>query len=221
MLPAPFYLLEDQIAINLPGARAVFTTSSWGDVRRTRQEIEQRLGVSSIFATQVHGNTVVVSEITGNGGQVSDGADALMTTAAGMAASVHTADCLPIALATAGVVGSVHAGWRGLDRGVIDAAVETMRRLTDADEEMVAAIGPGAGACCYEVGPELHERFPPHGNGANLDLKAIAREQLVASGVHTVHDCGVCTICSTEPALFSYRREGAETGRQALFTWLS
>jgi YfiH family protein len=221
VLPDPFYTLEDQIAIDLPGARAVFTGSSWGDVRQTRKEIERRLGVRSIFATQVHGNTVVVSEITGAGGQVSDGADALITRMAGTAPSVHTADCLPIALTAPGAVSAVHAGWRGLDCGVIDAAVRTLRRLTDEDAEVTAAIGPGAGACCYEVGPELHERFPAFLAGANLDLKAIARDQLSAAGVATIHDCGVCTICSTEHELFSYRREGAETGRQALFTWLS
>jgi copper oxidase (laccase) domain-containing protein len=134
---------------------------------------------------------------------------------------VHTADCLPIALTAPGAVAAVHAGWRGLDGGVIDAAVRTLRRLTGEDAEVAAAIGPGAGACCYEVGPELHERFPAFLAGSKLDLAGIARDQLAAAGVATVHDCGVCTMCSTEHRLFSYRREGAETGRQALFTWLS
>lgn len=221
MLPSPFYSHDGQIWIDLPGARAVFTGRSWGDVRETRKQIEERLGVSSIFATQVHGNTVVISEITGPGGQVSNGADALITRARGMAPSVHTADCLPIALAARGVVASVHAGWRGLDCEVIDAAVQTLKRLTDEDAEVTAAIGPGAGPCCYEVGPELHERFPDFVSGANLDLKAIARHQLGKAGVSTVYDCDLCTICDPEHELYSYRREGESTGRQALFTWLS
>ncbi|MGC9222040.1 MAG: polyphenol oxidase family protein [Solirubrobacteraceae bacterium] len=220
MLSAPFYESDGQILIELPGARAVFTTSRWGDVRRTRAEIEGRLGVRSVFATQVHGNTVVVSDAAAAGGQVSDGADAILTTTPGIAPSVHTADCLPIALSAPGVVAAVHAGWRGLDTGVIDAAVRAVREASDVDAELTAAIGPGAGVCCYQVGPELRTRFPQYSHGQNLDLKAIAADQLRGAGVTTIYDCEICTICSTVPKLFSYRRDGEHTGRQMLLTWL-
>ncbi len=134
-----------------------------------------------------------------------------------------TADCLPIVIAAPGAVAAVHAGWRGLDAGVIGNAVTKLRELSGG--VLNAAIGPGAGACCYEVGDELHRRFKAHSqdfhHGRNLDLKAIARVQLMEAGVAHIHDTEVCTICGDPQLTFSYRRDGAETGRQALVAWLS
>jgi copper oxidase (laccase) domain-containing protein len=88
-----------------------------------------------------------------------------------------------------------------------------------------AAIGPGAGVCCYEVGEEVHAQFAAYGEGVrhgrNLDLKAIAREDLARAGVATVHDVGLCTICSDASLFFSHRRDRGVTGRQAGLAWLS
>src|ERR1039458_3377308 len=97
-----------------------------------------------------------------------------------------TAACLPIVLAGAGAVAVLHAGWRGLAGGVIAHGVRALAEL-GAGQPVVAAIGPGAGPCCYEVGSELHEAFSAlpdtvH-HGVNLDLKAIARHELQAAGV--------------------------------------
>lgn len=90
---------------------------------------------------------------------------------------------------------------------------------------MQAAIGPGAGVCCYEVGEDLHRRFNARcqdfHSGRKLDLKAIARVQLMEAGVARIHDTGICTICGEPQLTFSYRREGPETGRQAAIVWLS
>jgi polyphenol oxidase len=219
VLQAPFYSLDGQIAVDLPGARAVFTTRSWGDVRETAREIGDRLGVAPVRPHQVHGNHCL--EIAAE--QPADvavevQADAIVTARSGVAAMVMTADCLAIALAGGGVVAAVHAGWRGLDSGVIAAAVTRLQKLAPG-EPLTAAIGPAAGVCCYEVGPELHQRFAGFSVGANLDLKAIARSQLEAAGVATIDDVDLCTICSDPALLFSYRRDGAQTGRQALLTW--
>jgi copper oxidase (laccase) domain-containing protein len=89
----------------------------------------------------------------------------------------------------------------------------------------VAAIGPGAGGCCYEVGEEVHHRFAAYDHGAhrgsNLDLKAIARAQLTAAGVSRVDDVGLCTICSPPGLFFSHRRDRGMTGRQAGVAWLT
>ena len=86
-----------------------------------------------------------------------------------------------------------------------------------------AAIGPGAGPCCYEVSDEVHAAFAELGpevrQGQNLDLKAVARRQLEAAGVATVEDAGLCTMC--DPRFFSHRRDGRRTGRQAGIAWLS
>jgi hypothetical protein len=121
-------------------------------------------------------------------------------------------------------VAVLHAGWRGLAGGVIDEGIRAIRELGGSGP-LAAAVGPGAGPCCYEVGEEVHEvfasRFPGARHGANLDLKAIARSTLERAGVDHVHDVGLCTICSDPELFFSHRRDRGVTGRQAGAAWLS
>jgi YfiH family protein len=150
-------------------------------------------------------------------------ADGQATALRGAGAMVLTADCLPVALGCAGAVAAVHAGWRGLAAGVIEEGVCAVRELGDADQ-IIAVIGPGAGPCCYEVGEEVHTAFGgAHGIGSppsrRIDLKAIARDRLLAAGVCEVRDVAACTIC--DERFFSYRREGARAGRQGGVAWLS
>jgi hypothetical protein len=136
---------------------------------------------------------------------------------------VLTADCLPVALGCGGAVAAVHAGWRGLAAGVLEEGVRAVQELGGA-EEIIAIIGPGAGPCCYEVGEDVHAAFcgahrvasPP---ARNIDLKAIARDRLLAIGIIEVKDLAACTIC--DERFFSYRREGARAGRQGAVAWLS
>ena len=116
----------------------------------------------------------------------------------GLAPMVLTADCLPIAIAGGGAVAMLHAGWRGLAGGVIAEGVAARCASSARRGALTAAIGPGAGPCCYEVGDEVHAAFAAYGerarNGRNLDLKAIARAQLERAGVargprrRAVHD---------------------------------
>jgi YfiH family protein len=135
-----------------------------------------------------------------------------------------TADCLPIAIAGGGAVAMVHAGWRGLAGGVIAEGVRALRGLGDGGA-LAAAIGPGAGPCCYEVGEEVHAAFASEGPdvraGRNLDLKAIARRQLERAGIERIYDVGLCTVCSDPSLFFSHRRDDGVTGRQAGIAWLS
>ncbi len=137
---------------------------------------------------------------------------------------VLTADCLPIAIAGAGAVAMLHAGWRGLAAGVVAEGVSAVREL-GASGPLSAAIGPGAGPCCYEVSEDVHAGFADYGadarRGARLDLKAVARMQLVAAGVASVHDAELCTICSDPSLFFSHRRDSGITGRQAGIAWLT
>jgi copper oxidase (laccase) domain-containing protein len=117
----------------------------------------------------------------------------------------------------------VHAGWRGLAGGVLDRGVAVVRELAGPGAPLVAAIGPGAGPCCYEVGPEVHAVFadlPGARRGENLDLVAIARTRLAAAGVDQVHAVGLCTICEPQ-SFFSHRRDRGVTGRQAGLAWLT
>ncbi len=224
-VPAPpFYELDGQIAIELPGARAVFTTAAWGDVRETAAEIATRLGVSVARANQVHGANVIETDAAPN--RLLADADGVTTSTPGIAPMVICADCVPIVIAGGGAVAAAHAGWKGLRDGVIANTVSMVSRLSSAAEpELSAAIGPCAGACCYEVSDELHETFAHRGqgfrNGQNLDLNAIARQQLSEAGVETIHDLALCTICSDPDHLFSYRRDRHATGRQGALIWLT
>jgi copper oxidase (laccase) domain-containing protein len=108
----------------------------------------------------------------------------------------------------------VHAGWRGLSDGVLEAGVAAMG---DAGA-VAAAIGPGIGPCCYEVGDDVRAVFAT--TARTLDLKAVARERLNGAGVMEVHDCGLCTACDAE-RFFSHRRDRGLTGRQAGLAWRS
>ena len=218
-LRPPFHEHDGQIAIDLPGARAIFTTRSWGDVRETQDQIGERLGVRLVRPRQVHGDTVVAADDCAPETE----ADAIVSATRGIAPTVVTADCLPIVVASRNAVAAVHAGWRGLYAGLIARAVAAVRERGGG--VITAAVGPGAGACCYEVADDLHRRFNARcqdfRNGRNLDLKAIARVQLMEAGVAAIHDTGICTICGDPEVTFSHRRDGAQTGRQAAIAWLS
>jgi purine-nucleoside/S-methyl-5'-thioadenosine phosphorylase / adenosine deaminase len=242
-----FFAWGEHFAIDLPGARAVFTTRRGGfssgpyaelnlgrltddrpeDVERNRASLEADLGRPLSYIRQVHGTHVRrVSTPTRPGPEVKE-ADGQATTSAELAVMVMVADCLPIALAGGGAVAMLHGGWRGLAGGIVEEGVRAVRELSpDApDGPLAAAIGPGAGVCCYEVGEEVHEAFAGDGpdvrRGRNLDLKRIARRRLERAGVEVVHDIGLCTICGDPSLLFSHRRDGGITGRQAGIAWLS
>jgi polyphenol oxidase len=251
-LPEPFYARGDHLGIDLPGAQALFTTRRGGfssgpyaslnlgrltddrpdAVRRNRAELEERTGARTAYIRQVHGTFVRRIHGTRDVGvaPLPDGdvelleADGQATRLRGVAPMVMTADCLPIALAGDGAVAMLHAGWRGLAGGIVAEGVRALREL-GVDGLLEAAIGPGAGGCCYEVGEEVHARFAPYGDcvrrGRNLDLKAVARADLVSAGVAAVHDAGLCTICADESLFFSHRRDHGVTGRQAGLAWLS
>jgi polyphenol oxidase len=114
-------------------------------------------------------------------------------------------------------VAMLHCGWRGIAGGVIANGIETVGAES-------AAIGPGIGPCCYEVGEEVLAAFEPLGggiaDGRMLDLPEVARRQLAAAGVERVESSGLCTSCERE-LFFSHRRDAGRTGRQAGLAWIS
>jgi polyphenol oxidase len=145
-------------------------------------------------------------------------ADGHALAAPDLAAMVLTADCIPVALGAQGAVAAVHAGWRGLAAGVLEEGVQALREVGGLGE-VVAVVGPCAGACCYEVGEEVHAAFAGvHRDGRLIDLRAIAHDKLVAVGVAEVLDAEACTIC--DERFFSHRREGIRAGRQAGLAWI-
>jgi YfiH family protein len=240
--PEPFHAAGEHLAIELGRVQVVFTTRRGGSssgpyaslnlgrmtdddpdaVARNRQDLESQLGVRFAYGRQVHG-TRVHRVGAGEAGDFLD-ADGQATATPGIAPLVLTADCLAVAIAGDEAVAMVHAGWRGLADGVLREGVAAVREL-GATGPLSAAIGPGAGPCCYEVGEEVHERFAADGprvrRGRNLDLKTIARLELERAGVARIHDAGLCTICAEPSLFFSHRRDRGVTGRQAGIAWLS
>ncbi|MGA2455298.1 MAG: polyphenol oxidase family protein [Solirubrobacteraceae bacterium] len=224
----------DELLFDLPGGgRALFTARATGNLSmragddherglQRRHQLCERLGLHWLCASpQVHGTHVQrVLELTGSRGHPAPiDADGHATTLQAVGTMVLGADCLPVALGCAGAVAMVHAGWRGLAAGTLEQGVGALREL-GGGAELVAVIGPGAGACCYEVGPEVHSAFgDTHRHGRNIDLQAIARDRLHGAGVEDVRVVAACTIC--DERFFSYRREGERAGRQAGVAWLS
>jgi len=177
---------------------------------------------------QVHGDAVLSADSALALGE----ADASVATRPGVAVGVVTADCVPVLVAAGtGAVAAVHAGWRGLARGVIPRALEVLAAAAPG-ARLVAAIGPSIGPCCYEVDAPvldaLRERFgeaaesalhPARPGHALLDLPALARLALLAAGVpaDSVGSVAACTRCDAE-RFHSFRRDGARAGR--LLSWI-
>lgn len=166
---------------------------------------------------QIHSNRVISVDCAGLAGE----ADALVTNAPGVKLSIRSADCYPILLADARThsIAAIHAGWNGTAAGIIPQTVDRMRaEFGTHPADLHAAIGPGIGVCCYEVGPEVASRFGLEGR-RKIDLASINRRQLIDTGVPPaqVHSMGRCTRC--EPAVFhSYRRDGDQAGR--MISWI-
>jgi YfiH family protein len=162
---------------------------------------------------QVHGTTVHRAE-AGVQGRPGDG---LWTDEPGVPLLALAADCLPVALVrTDGepAAAVVHAGWPGLLAGVLARAVETL------GGRVAAAIGPAAGPCCYEVGPDVAEPFRERFGdavlgGGRLDLWRAGELALERAGVESVHRVDTCTICNPD-RFFSHRRDGVPRGVQGV-----
>jgi YfiH family protein len=217
--------------------------------------IGEMLGVSRVaMLTQVHGNAVVTIRAGArpgsgrHGGPAKAGpqedsswpeADALVSDDVSAAIAVRAADCVPLLMADMkrGVVAAVHAGWRGTAAGVAVAAVNALgREFGTAPRELIVAIGPAIGPCCYEVGTDVvdafaaagHERHlidrwfisppPPRGSRERaplrLDVPGANRDQLIVAGVEeeNIHHVGLCTAMNLD-VLTSYRAEQSQAGR--------
>jgi YfiH family protein len=199
-------------------------------VEENRRRLAAALGFEPeqvVFARQMHATSLIEHPTELRGSFRSLGvqkeprndppeADGHVLREPGSAALVFTADCLPVAVAGPLGVAMLHAGWRGLAGGILAAGVEAV-------EGTSAAIGPGIGPCCYEVGEEVLDAFSGLGEGVAtgrmLDLPEAARRQLAAAGVERVESAGLCTGCETE-LFFSHRRDAGRTGRQGGVAWL-
>jgi YfiH family protein len=179
----------------------------------TRQSDVPALFGNLATVKQVHSAVCVPAE--GRCGILEQG-DALLEDRPGSVIAVKTADCMPILLVDEPhrAVAAVHAGWRGTVARIVAAAVEAMRRHFGTDpRDLHAAIGPGIGKCCYEVGPEVAAQFGEQGR-AHISLADANRAQLLALGVTPgrIYASNLCTMCLADE-FHSFRRDGQAAGR--------
>lgn len=227
----------------LPGAMAAFSTRIGGvseapyealnvaimtgderdHVRENRHRLAAALGRDPngiVMGRQVHGAELdahdrpqdprAFADVVSSPDEV----DAHSTGNAELTPLVMVADCVPVAMVGPGGVAMAHCGWRGLAGGIVATAVEAV----DAE---AAAIGPGIGPCCYEVGEEVLSEFADLegvADGRMLDLPAVAAVLLARAGVSASESAGLCTSCHPE-LFYSHRRDGERTGRQAGLAW--
>ena len=228
----------------LPGARAAFSTRAGGvseppyetlnvailtgdepgSVRENRRRLAAALGRDSdglVMGRQVHGAKLRRHEsaqsprVYADAVRSPDEVDAQATSSPALTPLVMVADCLPVALAGPGGVAMAHCGWRGLAGGIM---AESVREVAAEG----AAIGPGIGPCCYEVGEEVLAEFSELegvAGGRMLDLTAVATALLERAGLTNIQSADLCTSCNPE-LFYSHRRDGERTGRQAGLAWL-
>jgi YfiH family protein len=227
--------------LELAGARAIFSTRNGGVSdgpyrslnlgiltddepsrvveNRARLAAAARVeGARVVMGWQVHGNDIrewdgpdPMNAYAEPGGKQLPRVDGHVTREHGLGLLVLVADCYPVALSDGERVAMLHCGWRPLAGGIVEKALERF------ESTPAAAVGPGIGACCYEVGEEVLEAFSDIegvARGRMLDLRAVIAAKLAAAGVTDVQHVDRCTSC--EPELyFSHRRDGGVTGRQA------
>jgi polyphenol oxidase len=239
-LRPPFRWDGEQIAVELPGAAALFTTRRGGvstgryaslnlgrltadddaNVDENRIRVAALTGAPRerfLYGRQVHGAAVRRATEPPGPARPPAEEDGQATALTRHPALVFTADCTPLLLAAQGAVAAVHAGWRGVAAGVVEEALAALREVGGTGP-VTALIGPGARGCCYEVGEEVHAEFAAYDarrGERNLDLPAVIAARLADA---QVHDTGLCTMCWFG-LFFSHRRDGGVTGRQAGVVW--
>lgn len=198
-------------------------------VRANRALLERAFALPSLprWLHQVHGDRVLRMTVEVPEGEPQ--ADAAFTSEPGVVLAIQTADCLPLLVCAndGSEIAAIHAGWRGLAGGVIEACI---RRLATPSSRLLAWLGPAIGAESYEVGEEVRAAFvardadaaaafaPTRPGHWHCDLYALARRRLAALGVTRISGGGFDTFADAR--FYSYRRDGVSSGRMASLIWL-
>ena len=249
-VPASFYWTDETWGAALrcrplePVAQHLFTTRQLQLPSPTAwQALASAIGVAPdhvVSLNQVHGRQVVTirrnieREVLQRMQEDRPQADAVISEAPDVALVVRAADCVPLLIrdSRTGAAAAVHAGWRGTAARVAIAAIDAMAQEFDSrPADLVVAIGPAIGPCCYEVGPDVvdafaaagHERYlidrwfmTPRERKMRLDVAGANRDQLILAGIReeNIHACGLCTAMHLG-VLTSYRAEKDAAGRIA------
>jgi len=198
-----------------------------GDMKAptARQAAARQAGLAGEPATlrQVHGISVVSLSASTPLSTSTVEADAWVISQSKQAVAVYVADCMPVFAydPKSRTLGLAHAGWRGTKAGVVPAMLGKMKEQGAAMKDVVAAIGPHVGPCCYVVSPETASQFPAQAvhetpNGLVVDLAEAAVMQFQAAGGDRkqVSVCGTCT-ASNPDQLFSFRRDKSDSRMMA------
>jgi len=194
-------------------------------VAANRAELRLALPAEPVWLEQVHGIRVVDAALAAK----LPAADAALARQAGVVCAVMTADCLPVLFCdrAGSVVAAAHAGWRGLQAGVLEA---TLAAMAVAPTEILAWLGPAIGPQAFEVGAEVRAAFVAADPAAAqafraqaadkwlADIYLLARQRLLAAGIRAISGADFCTVSDAQ-RFFSYRRDGL-TGRMATLVWL-
>lgn len=196
-----------------------FGTASDGDPRVdqvARKAVSDALSIPLEWAwvRQVHGTEVIRAS---QGGVLGAG-DGLFTTQPGLPVAVSVADCLPIALVADGAVGVAHAGWRGVVADVTGATYRAMSRT--GHRPHTAVIGPGIGPCCFEVGPEVAERFQGHEATTTWGTVSVDLPAAVEEGIAGLRVISAWACTHHDDRFHSFRADGTSE-RQFGVAWIA
>ena len=200
------------------------------DVGQNRERLASSVGIDPgqmVFCRQTHGAGIhQVTPVDRGAGAIDPSTaiphcDGLITGHGGICCMILVADCVPLLLAdpVRGVVSAVHAGRRGIQAGIVQAAISAFKiHYASQTADIIAGIGPCIGACCYEVDPETAEEFcySPRDGSRYLDLSGAVKQICLDMGISREHIdvMNICTACDSGN-FFSHRQSGGGTGRFA------
>lgn len=180
------------------------------------------------YMNQIHSCDVIVFD-----GKIHYG-DAIITDKRDTALGVFTADCVPILLfdRSKRVIAAVHSGWKGTLNGICSSTIRKMKNEYNTNpEDLIACIGPHNRSCCYEIGRDVEELFTSNKlykelnvmNGDNLNLEKCIATQMVSEGIimENIRTTDICTYCSSDFEMFSYRKDRETCGRMFSFIYLT
>lgn len=191
------------------------------------EKIKKHYDLQAIgYLNQIHSELIFTFD-----GHIKDG-DALITNRKKVAIGVFTADCVPVILvdSSKGVIAAIHSGWKGTKALIVSKTIEKMQGNYGVIAKNIRAyIGPHIGGCCYEVSKELIEEFTSEdiysnikiSNNNKLDLEKCILAQLNEKGIkeENIITTNICTSCSKEYELYSYRNSENKQGRMFSFVY--
>jgi len=216
---------KTHLVYTFPGITAGTSLKASGDFKLGKSKDEREVFLNSVGVEfyslvaleQTHSNRVHCYQ---EGGLITD-ADAVITDKSGVVLTIQTADCCPVFVYDKSntAVGLIHAGWKGIQTGIVQNTIEALNReygLTS--ENLQCFIGPTIGSCCYEFAKDYVPEFKPfieeRDQRGFLNIPELVKGQLIQLGIKesNILNSKICTSCSGDD-FFSYRRDGKQTGR--------